>query len=166
LTQDKKWELRQIFNQEKYGSLGFDVQFSDFNNDGFNDVTFVSGIAARGANEVRNLFIYDKKNDRLIYIKNSGDYPNLLFNKTLNCLDSQVFTGSTWTSFLKIEGELLREFARVDIFDTALERRVYLIDKNGKERLLRTDKINNDELFERYKTFNPPTPYKAEELEQ
>ena len=166
LTKDKTWELKQTFKQEKYGSLSCDVQFKDFNNDGFNDVTYVSGIAARGANEIRNLLIYDTKNDQLVYIKNSNDYPNLLYNKVLDCIDSQGFTGSTSTSFLKIEDDILREFARVDTLDTSKELRIYLIDKNGKEKLLRTDKIKEDDFFARYKTFNPPTQYEAEELER
>ncbi len=53
-------------------------QLEDFNNDGIKDMTYVSAVAARGANEVRRLFIYDKKRDELVYIKNSEDYPNPL----------------------------------------------------------------------------------------
>lgn len=165
LTQDKNRELKQTFNQTKYGFLSSDMQVKDFNNDGFKDVTFVSGIAARGANEIRELLIYDKKNDQLIHIRNSGDYPSLLYNKQLDCIDSQAITGSSETVFLKIEGDMLKEFASVETSNTVNERRVYLIDKNGNKKLLRTDKILEDEVYERYKTFNPPTIYVAKELE-
>lgn len=154
LAKDKSWELKQTIKQIKYGSLSLDVQIKDFNNDGNKDITFVSSIAARGANEIRNLFVYDKKNDQLIYIKNSGDYPNLLYNKRLNCLDAQRFYGGTATDFLKIEGDVLKEFASVETFGT--ERKVYLIDKNDERKLLRTDKVPEDWILERYKTFNPP----------
>jgi hypothetical protein len=157
LDKAKKWQLKQTIEVKKYGSLSCDMQIKDFNNDGYKDVTFVSGIAARGANEVRSLFIYDKKADQLIYIKNSEEYPNLLYNKTLNCIDSQIFTGGNETVFLKLEGDMLKEFASVETTSTNYERKVYLIDKTGKEQLLRTDKVSEEDILERYKTFNPPT---------
>ena len=78
------------------------------------------------------------------------------YNKILDCIDSQAITGSSFTSFLKIDGDLLKEFARVETSNTDNSRYVYLIDKNGKEKLLRKDKISEDELYDRYKTFNPP----------
>ena len=77
LEKNKEWKLKQNFELVKYGGLPFEPQIKDFNNDGFKDLTYVSGIAARGANEIRNLFIYDKKKDELVFIKNSGDYPRL-----------------------------------------------------------------------------------------
>lgn len=164
LDEDKKWKLKQKIELIKYGGLSCDVQVKDFNNDGLKDVTYVSGIAARGANEIRNLFIYSKEKDELVYIKNSSDYPNLLYNKTLNCIDAQLFYGGNATVFLKVDGDVLKEFALVETSSTANDRNVYSIDKNGKRKLLKTDKISEDELFERYKTFNPPTTYTAEEL--
>ncbi len=45
------------------------------------------------------------------------------------------------------------------------KRMIYLTNKNGKEKLLRTDKIKEDG-FVRYKNFNPPEPYEYEELNQ
>lgn len=166
LTKDKTWKLKQTFNRTKYGFLSSEMKLEDFNNDGFKDVTFVSDIAARGANEIRELLIYAKKDDQLVHIKNSGDYPNLLYSKDLDCIDSQAITGSSEITFLKIEGDRLKEFASVETSNTVNERRVYLIDKNGSKKLLQTDKISEDEIFERYKTFNPPTTYTAKELEQ
>jgi hypothetical protein len=50
---------------------------ADFNNDGFKDVTYMSAEAARGANEIRRLFMYNREKDQLVYIKNSDQYPNL-----------------------------------------------------------------------------------------
>lgn len=166
LNKVNKWQLKQNLKITKYGGLELDMQIKDFNKDGFNDVTFVSGIAARGANEIRELLIYDRKTDQLIHIKNSSDYPNLLYNKWLDCLDSQIFTGSTSTVFLKIEGDKLREFALIENFDAMKERRVYLIDKTGNRKLFRRDKISEDDIYERYKTFNPPKVYTAKNLKQ
>ncbi len=165
LDKAKKWQLNQTIEVKKYGGLSCEMQIKDFNDDGYKDVTFVSGIAARGANEVRSLFIYDKKADQLIYIKNSEDYPNLLYNKVLDCIDSQIFTGGNETVFLRLEGEMLKEFASVDTSSTNYERKVYLIDKTGEKKLLRTDKISEEAMFERYKTFNPPTVNTDIELE-
>ena len=80
LDTNKEWKLKQTFEFEKDGIADCDPKLEDFNNDGFKDMTYVSAVAARGANEVRRLFIYDKKKDELIYIKNSENYPNMQYN--------------------------------------------------------------------------------------
>src|SRR5262249_54416878 len=98
---NKTWQLKQTFEFQKDMEIGCDPKLSDFNNDGHNDLTYVSDVAARGANEVRRLFIYDKTNDKLIYMKNSEDYPNMLYNKTLNCIDAFLIYGGCSTVFLK-----------------------------------------------------------------
>jgi hypothetical protein len=165
LIENKKWKLKQTFEFEIYNSVRFDPKFEDFNNDGLKDFTYQSSYAGRGANDIRRLFIYDRKNDELVYITNSEEYPNLLYNKHLDCLDAQRFYGGTAaTNFLKIDENRLIEFASVVTLGN--ERKVYLVDKNGQEKLLRTDKVVDDVLFQRYKTFNPPIAYRAEELEQ
>jgi len=156
LAENKEWKLKQTFEFEKDGLLDCDPKLEDFNNDGFKDMTYVSAVAARGANEVRRLFIYDKKKDELIYIKNSENYPNMQYNKELDCIDAWLFHGGTTTVFLKIDEDSLREFASVD---NGINRTVYLIDKNGKEKLLRTDKIKEEDIYVRYNNFNPPKPY-------
>ncbi len=156
LDANKKWKLKQTFEFKKDQLSDCDPKLEDFNNDGFKDMTYVSAVAARGANEVRRLFIYDKKKDELTYIKNSEDHPNMLYNKKLDCIDSWSFHGGTSTVFLKIDGDSLKEFASVH---NDANRTIYLIDKNGKEKLLRKDKINEEDIYVRYKNFNPPEPY-------
>lgn len=160
---DNKWKLKQK-TQLQSGSNRLDIKLSDFNNDGLNDLTYISDLAARGANEIRTLFIYDKSKDELVHIKNSEEYPNLFYNKTLNCLDAQRFYGGTATDFAKIEGDILKTFAVVETVGE--ERKVYTVDKNGERKLLRTDKVSANQLFERYKTFDPPRIYTARELER
>ena len=155
--QNKDWHLKQRFEYEKFGSLPIETKLEDFDNDGFKDMTYVSSIAARGANEVRKLFIYDEKKDELIYIKNSEEYPNMQYNKELNCIDAWLFHGGTTTVFLKIDGESLKEFASVD--SSSIQRTVSVIDKDGREKVLRTDRIEEDEIYERYESFNPLKPY-------
>lgn len=164
LGENNEWKLKQNFEFEKDDLTGCDPQISDFNNDGLKDVTYVSDVAARGANEVRKLFIYDKKKDELVYIKNSEEYPNMLYDKNLNCLNSFMIHGTSTTVFLKIEGDKLREFARVG--NDGFARTVYLINKSGKEKVLRKDKITVDDIYTRYKTFSPLTAYTEEDLKQ
>ena len=79
--------------------MGFEPNISDFNNDNFKDITFISGSAARGANEVRRLFIYDNQNRELISIVNSQNYPNMQYNKELNCIDAFIDRRNFYTFF-------------------------------------------------------------------
>jgi len=105
------WHLKQKINKEKNGITGLSVSIADFNNDGYNDITYKSEVAARGANELRNLFIFDKKHDSLVFIKNSNIYPNLEYNAELNCIDAWLVYAGSSTVFLKLDHDSLREFA-------------------------------------------------------
>lgn len=164
LDANKQWILKQKFEFDKDDILGCDPQVEDFNNDGFKDITYVSTVAARGANEVRRLFVYDKQKDEFIYIKNSEDYPNMLYNRELNCIDSMMIHGTSTTVFVKIEGDLLKEFARVG--NDGSTRTVRVIGKDGQEKLLRKDKITEDEIYIRYKNFNPLKEYTDADFKQ
>jgi hypothetical protein len=130
---------------------------TDFNNDNFNDITFISAQAARGANEVRRLFIYDDYERALISIVNSEDYPNMRYNKELNCIDAFLFHGGTSTVFARIKGDSLKEFASVH---NDSHRKVYEVDKFGKDKLLRRDKIKPEEVYIRYINYKPLKAYK------
>lgn len=155
---NNEWKLKQTFDFEKYGSMPIAAKLEDFNNDSFNDFTYESALAGRGANEIRKLFIYDKKSDELIYIKNSEEYPNLQYNKELDCLDAwRFYGGTTTTDFVKIKGDKLKEFASVKTLED--KREVFVIDEKGKKTLLRTDKVNSNEGFIRYENFNPIKEY-------
>ena len=127
----------------------------DFNNDGFYDLTYRSVEAAQGANDVRKLFIYDRKRDQLVYITNSEQYPNLSYNKKLDCLDAWSVYGATTTHFLRLDYDMLKPFATVS---TGLERVVTTIDKNGTERVLSRKKMRDEDIYTRYSTFDPPMP--------
>lgn len=157
LDSNKEWKLQQTFEFEKDDITDIDPVLEDFNNDGYKDITYVSDVAARGANEVRKLFIYDKMKDELVLIKNSENYPNMLYNKQLNCIDAWLFHGGTSTVFLKIDGNMLKEFASVH---TDSHRTIYVIDENGQQKLLKKEEINEDEIYQRYKNYNPPEIYK------
>lgn len=149
--QGKSWKLRNEFHFEKDEIADCDTKLSDFNNDGFGDMTYVSAIAARGANELRHLFIYDKKMDRLVFMKNSEQYPNMLYNKKLNCIDAFLVYGGCSTVFLKIDADSLKEFANVELFH-GLTVTVY--DSKGKPTIILKDTRNKGNTI-RYKNYKP-----------
>lgn len=149
------WMNTNTYCYETNAMMGFEPNISDFNNDNFNDITFISGTAARGANEVRRLFIYDNQEQRLKSIVNSQDYPNMLYNKELNCIDAFLVYGGCSTVFLNIEGDSLKEFASVELFEGLT---VTTYDKRGKAKIIRKDKTY-DASYIRYKKFNPLKEY-------
>ncbi|WP_316839813.1 hypothetical protein [Pedobacter gandavensis] len=146
------WQLKQKINFLKDDISGCFPELSDFNNDGFKDVTYKSAIAARGANDVRNLFIYDSSEDQLIYMKNSENYPNMLYNNTLDCIYAFLVHGGSTTVFLKIKRDSLKEFASVNLDDKI---NIQLVDKNGKRRTIVKDRKNNFDPYTRFKNFRP-----------
>lgn len=149
------WTPKQFFRFDHDNLLGCEPEIKDFNNDGLKDLTYRSSVAARGANEVRTLFVYNSKEDELVHIKNSEDFPNLDYNKKLRCIDAWLFHGATTTVFLRLEGDTLREFASVD---TGLERVVTVTNKGGFKRVLSRKKMHPDHIYTRYSSYAPPTP--------
>jgi hypothetical protein len=149
------WMNTNTYSYETTAMMGFEPVVSDFNNDNFNDITFISGTAARGANEVRRLFIYDNQNKNLVSIVNSEDYPNMLYNKKLDCIDAFLVYGGCSTIFLSIAGDSLKMFASVELSD-GLTVKTY--DKNGNEKIIKADKTNKAGYI-RYQNFNPLIEY-------
>lgn len=148
------WYIQNTYLYE-CGLLEFNPVMSDFNNDRFNDITFISATGARGANEIRRLFIYDDKEDRLISMVNAQNYPNMEYNKELNCIDAFLVYGGCSTVFLKIKGDSLKSFAYVEL-DNGLT--VTTIDDNGKEKIIYRDSSNKAGYI-RYKNFKPLKEY-------
>lgn len=150
------WHIQNTYRYECNALLGLNPDISDFNNDHFNDITFISAQAARGANEVRRLFIYKDATGELISIVNSEAYPNLLYNKERNCIDAFLIHGGSSTLFANIKGDSLITFASVHN-DSC--RTVYEIDPLGNEKLLRKDKIDPEDIYIRYINYNPLKAY-------
>lgn len=148
------WFLTNNFKFDKDGATGLDVNIKDFNNDGFNDVTYQSGMAGRGGNIVMTLFMYDPKNKGFIHIKNSERYPNLSFNAKLNCINSMILTGSTTTVFLKIKKDSLIEFARVDVSDSIL---VQEKDSTGKFKVIERKPYegSDEDIYKPFRNYRP-----------
>lgn len=156
-TVPNRWYNANTYIVQCNAMQGLLPNITDFNNDNFNDITFISAQAARGANEVRRLFVYDDYERALISIVNSEDYPNMLYNKELNCIDAFLFHGGTSTVFARIKGDSLKEFASVH---NDSHRTVYEVDKFGKDKLLRRDKINPEDVYIRYINYKPLKAYK------
>lgn len=156
-TVPNRWYNANTYIVQCNAMQGLLPNITDFNNDNFNDITFISSQAARGANEVRRLFVYDDYERALISIVNSEDYPNMLYNKELNCIDAFLFHGGTSTVFARIKGDSLKEFASVH---NDSHRTVYEVDKFGKDKLLRRDKINPEDVYIRYINYKPLKAYK------
>lgn len=153
--QTNKWVLGQTFHFLKDGITTSSTKVSDFNNDGLCDMTVQSSIALNGANEIRRLFIYDKSTDKLIEMKNSENYPNMLYNEDLNCIDAFLVYGGSSTVFLQISGDSLREFASVEAMDGVTVRE---IGQNGKEKIIFQDTTNKAGYL-RFKTYKPLKEY-------
>lgn len=148
---NKRWNLKQTFSFEKDAVLGLDPGISDFNNDGFNDLNYVSDIAARGGNRVTRLFVYDKASDKLMHIINSEEYPNMRYNRELNCVDAFLIYGGCSTVFARLEGNKLRTFASVELQGGLI---ISTYDKKGRQKIIHRDMTVKTE-YQRYKNYDP-----------
>lgn len=153
--QTSDWILQQTFEFEKIYAPPCNSEIKDFNNDGFRDLTYWSDSSARGANELRTLFVYDKTTDKLTHITNSNEYPNLEYNRKLNSLTAWHFYGATATTFLRIKGDLLEHFATVS---TGEELVAEIADRNGGFRETLRKQMHREDIFTRYSTYDPPRP--------
>lgn len=152
----KKMENNWILNDSLIieGDLinNLNAEISDFNNDKLNDITFTSGTAARGGNNVQTLILYSKESDKLKWIKNSENFPNLMYNKKLDCIDAFILTGGQTTYFLKIKNDSLKEFANVDQRDNRIVSEI--LNKNGKWQEIENIK-EKFSGFDRFINFDP-----------
>lgn len=153
--QNKRWVLKNEFqfDKDKYESCS--PKLRDFNNDGLNDMTYVWATAARGANDNRRLFVYNKKDDQLVYIKNSDHYPNLHYNKYLNCIDAWRVYGGCMSEFLRLSGDSLVKFASVELYEGLT---VSTYDQAGNETIIFQDSTVKGNLA-RYKNYKPVQEY-------
>lgn len=157
--QQSKWGLKQNLEYPKDGILSCDPEFIDYNNDGLKDFTFISSIAARGANQIRKLFIFDSKRGILQEIKNAENFPNLSYNEELDCVDAFRVYGGSQSVFAKIESDTLREFANVELFDERII--ITIIDRDGKQKIIRNEKYEEG-TYKRFKNYNPLIEYGVE----
>lgn len=148
----KTWQLKDSLLLGGVRIEDLKTEIKDFNNDNFNDVIFTSGMASRGGNIVQTLILYSPKDKSLNWIKNSENYPNLMYNKKLDCVDALILTGGETTYFLKIKNDSLKEFANVDHRDGNITAKI--VDENGKLKEIKSIK-NKSQDMKRFINYNP-----------
>jgi hypothetical protein len=153
---NNKWKLINEYKFKKDYLSGIDPVIIDFNGDGLNDVTYVSDVAARGSNEIRRLFIYRRESNDIMLVKNSEDYPNMLYNNELNCIDAFLVHGGCTTVFLKLVNDSLKATASVELSDSVY---IKTYDECGREKS-EVIRAAGDDEFVRYKNFNPLEEYR------
>lgn len=152
-----KWALKQSYKMLKDDMTRLNIDISDFNNDGCNDLTIQTEMAARGSNEIKTLFIFDKLKEELVLIKNSSEYPNLKYNKRLDCIDAWLIYGGSSTIFLKLEADSLREFAGVSLLHGVVT--IYEIDSIGNRNVLEERREERLDEYTRFMSYKPLTTY-------
>lgn len=149
---NKKWIKLQDYRFKKQNFfLSVDTS-EDLNNDGYKDVKISFAQAARGANEVNRLFVFDPKSQKLIDMENSADYPNLHYNEKRDCVTSDIFYGGSATYFLKIKKNKLEPFGKVEFYNDSISS--YKIVK-GKEILLKKQAYDSDAGATFFSNFDP-----------
>ena len=151
------WTKEQFLEIKSDCYFKFRVKVGDYNNDGYNDITLVTGQAARDANELRTLLLFNKKMETFIPIRNSQDYPNLTYNSKRNCVEAWSFSAGVTTTFLEIQGDSIIKLASVDY--TGGVREVNKFDKIGSSILLSRDSIKEVDDFPRYCNYDPVEVY-------
>ncbi len=140
---NEAWLHIQEYKNIKDEITRLDPRIEDFNEDGCNDIAITTAYAARGINKIRTLFVFDKNQKQFLRIKNSENYPNLHYNSELHCIDAWLVYGGYSTVFLKLTAaDTLKEFARVDTHEGL--RTSYELDKSGKMKALKTEKVAGD----------------------
>ncbi len=149
---ENKWIISDSLTLGNINFPKLHPEIIDFNNDAFNDIIFTSGTAARGGNNVQTLVLYSPKEKSLKWIKNSENFPNLMYNKKLDCIDACILTGGETTYFLKIKNDSLKEFANVDHRDGNIT--VEILDENGKWKEIKRLKSKSKDM-KRFINYNP-----------
>lgn len=150
----KKWNQFDEFVIPNNALMAMQPEIEDFNGDGYYDVLFTTGTAARGVNDIQTLVIFDPKRTKLIWVKNSESFPNMRYNVKLHCIDAWSVYGGEMTHFLRLKGDSLVEFASVEHYDHRIIAEV--IDSKGKQRELKN--ISEKEMgcdFCRFVNYSP-----------
>ncbi|MFB9080433.1 XAC2610-related protein [Flavobacterium procerum] len=151
--QNQRWKNIQNYILNKESDIPMLPEIEDFNNDGLNDFTIHYAVAARGSNDIRKLFIFSKKENKFIEIKNSDNYPNLNYNKNLNCIDALSVYGGSTTTFLKLTKDSLTEFAKVNFMDGDVES--FIIRGNKEIKLYSGKYQGSNDYLVRFSNYNP-----------
>lgn len=150
------WLLRNNYTFESDLIGGIQPVIEDFNSDGKKDIHCWLSAAARGSNQVRRLFIYSPSGDSLIHIVNSYEYPNMVYNSRLNCIDALLIHGCSSQVFGRISGDSLVDIAYLETRDnhTAVNK----VD-SGYPTLIHADSSNRFGCYSRFVSYSPLVLY-------
>jgi hypothetical protein len=143
---DEGWKFTQSHEMPATAISPLHTRIQDYDGDGKGDLSFITQMARRSANELRTLFIF--RDGRLIEAKNSNKYPNLQYNQALHCLDSWMLHEGSTTAFLKLVHDSLVPFAAVNLMDT-------LLTVVENDRIIKQKRIEKKDLYMRYKNYKP-----------
>lgn len=135
----------------------------DYNNDGFYDYSFKSVTAARGANEIRRVFLFKPELNKFVELSNAQKYPNLTYNKSMQCLSGYAVYAGTMQSFLHIKHDSLVRF--LDVEHHRFVRTVRKFD-GEKFHVLSKDSLGNDVGFPYYESIDTATMTFVEAVDQ
>lgn len=151
---DNIWKVTDSLILDASVLNDLDAKVTDFNNDNFKDIVFTTGDAARGGNVVQTLLLFSPINKSLQWIRNSEQFPNLMYNEKLDCVEALILSGGQTTYFLDIENDSLKEFASVDQRDGRIS--VKVINKKGKWEEIQNIKDTIDSSdFDRFIDYSP-----------
>jgi ACT domain-containing protein len=123
-----KWNLVDSFNREITEVLEPNIEYLDYDFDGYNDLSFNSDLGMNGSNIMRTIILFKPNINKIKVIKNSTRFPNLRINLKRKFLISTIFSGSTENVFFIIKNDTIEKIAILN-FDTYLDLLKY---KNGK----------------------------------
>lgn len=149
----KGWLSIQHLQVRKDGVSSLNFRSEDFNEDGYLDFLFQSSIAARGGNEPQALFVYQPRSKTFLRIQNSEDYPNLLLNHDLHCLESWALYAGSTTTFLRISYDSLIPFASVTLLHENLE--ILEANATGHLELTYSRHAPEVDVYTRFKNYRP-----------
>lgn len=129
-----KWNVKDEISAPCFAPV-LSTVFSDMNGDGYNDLLFQSELAARGANVIQTLVLFDAKRNKLKRIL--GNFPNMEYNPKLKCINAWGFHAGSITYFLKMRNDSLTTFAEVEHAD----KRITSYSVNGKGKLTELKEI-------------------------
>jgi hypothetical protein len=145
------WNLIDSYSREITEVLEPNVTFSDYNFDGYNDISYISDLGMNGSNEIRTVILFKPTENRIKVLDNSIEYPNLRINQKKHLLVSTIFSGSTQNVFCRINADSLQRIAMLE-FDTNLNFTEY---GNGKVTAKKKVSELHCDRFTRFIDYNP-----------
>ena len=129
-------------------------EFVDFNQDGVKDVKVCLGSGGRGSNIFYAVYLFDKKNLRLNFLKGSNEYPNINFDSISKTISTVGITSSTDYRRFKIESNTLILIGGSEYWleGEYTYKREYITKRNGDEITILIDSLkdNGESIFDKW----------------